>query len=89
MSSSVIFSNLQNQLAYPSAIVDGGWSAYGPWGPCSVTCGAGIRQRLRTCTNPAPARGGAYCVGSATNTQTCYEQPCSSKPDISVYGKNI
>merc|ERR1712112_227291 len=36
--------------------IDGQWSK---WGECSKTCGGG--RKKRTCTNPAPAYGGADC----------------------------
>ncbi|XP_078598592.1 cartilage intermediate layer protein 2-like isoform X2 [Branchiostoma floridae x Branchiostoma japonicum] len=52
-------------------VTDGGWSAWGPWSDCSVTCGTGMEIRYRTCTNPAPANGGADCVGLALETRTC------------------
>ncbi|KAK7454681.1 hypothetical protein BaRGS_00039564, partial [Batillaria attramentaria] len=42
--------------------VDGGWSCWTDWGPCSVTCGEGTRTRTRTCDNPPPSNGGADCV---------------------------
>ncbi|KAI8490945.1 hypothetical protein Bbelb_313640 [Branchiostoma belcheri] len=51
--------------------VDGGWSDWGPWSDCSVTCGVGTETRDRTCTNPAPENGGADCDGSAQETQAC------------------
>merc|ERR1712159_159466 len=50
-------------------LVNGGWS---PFGGCSKTCGAGVQTR--TCTNPAPANGGAQCSGDAT--QTCNNGAC-------------
>ncbi|KAL5248186.1 hypothetical protein ACHWQZ_G017384 [Mnemiopsis leidyi] len=56
--------------------VDGGWSDYGVWSECSADCGTGTKSRTRTCTNPAPANGGADCVGEATETQNCNTQPC-------------
>ena len=49
--------------------VDGAWT---DWSTCSADCGSGTQTR--TCTNPAPAFGGAACVGAASqscNTQTC------------------
>ncbi|XP_035665050.1 C-type mannose receptor 2-like [Branchiostoma floridae] len=52
-------------------IVDGDWSSWGPWPACSVTCGVGTETRVRTCTNPAPANGGADCVGLAEGTRNC------------------
>ena len=39
--------------------LDGGWSA---WTEQNTTCGYSGNQ-TRSCTNPAPANGGAYCVG--------------------------
>ncbi|XP_019627144.1 PREDICTED: properdin-like [Branchiostoma belcheri] len=54
-----------------SCPVDGGWSDWGPWSTCSVTCGVGTETRDRTCTNPAPENGGADCDGPAQETQEC------------------
>jgi hypothetical protein len=58
-------------------VVNGGWSAYGSWSTCSATCGGGTQTHTRTCTNPAPANGGADCVGSNTESQACNTQACS------------
>lgn len=41
--------------------INGDWSAWGDWGACSRTCGAGTKQRVRACTNPAPSWGGKSC----------------------------
>ena len=51
------------------APLKGGWSN---WGACSATCGGGTQTR--TCTNPAPANGGAYCSGASS--QSCNNQLC-------------
>ena len=57
-------------------IVDGGWSLFGEWGSCSLTCGGGVQDRQRTCTNPSPAFGGRPCDGSSMETRFCLQFPC-------------
>ncbi|MFA5047421.1 MAG: right-handed parallel beta-helix repeat-containing protein [Patescibacteria group bacterium] len=57
--------------------IDGGWSAWPTtWSTCSVACGGGTQSHTRTCDNPAPANGGAPCVGSDTESQPCNTQAC-------------
>ncbi|MFZ2831978.1 MAG: hypothetical protein WAZ40_02400 [Minisyncoccia bacterium] len=55
--------------------VNGGWSAFGA---CSVTACGSTGTQTRTCTNPAPANGGATCSGSAT--QSCSTAACPPPP---------
>jgi len=57
-------------------VVNGGWSDFGEWSECSVTCGEGIRERTRTCTNPAPAHSGLDCVGVNNEKESCNMQAC-------------
>ena len=59
--------------------VDGGYSDFGDWSECSAECGGGTQSRNRTCTNPAPANGGADCVGDNTETRECNNQECPGK----------
>ncbi|XP_062592704.1 uncharacterized protein LOC134254174 [Saccostrea cucullata] len=56
--------------------IDGGYTEWSAWGACSVTCGDGVQTRTRTCTNPAPAHGGADCVGEDSQTQNCTASAC-------------
>lgn len=56
--------------------VHGRWSPWGSWSQCVVTCGAGYKQRRRTCTNPAPAHGGRDCFGNYVQSKNCYLNPC-------------
>jgi len=60
----------------PDCVVDGGWSDYSAWTDCSAQCGAGVQTALRTCTNPAPANGGADCEGSTEATKPCKQPDC-------------
>ena len=65
-------------------LVDGNWSEWGEWEPCSVTCGGGEQFRGRTCTNPPPAFGGQPCpgeneFGEDEESRSCGERPCAGE----------
>ncbi|XP_006821619.1 properdin-like, partial [Saccoglossus kowalevskii] len=50
--------------------IDGGWSNWSPWTPCSKTCG-GTREQVRVCDNPAPLHSGSYCIGDMYRIDNC------------------
>ena len=56
--------------------VDGNWSEYGPWTPCSKLCGYGIKKRYRFCTNPKPLFGGNGCPGRNSEKNQCFIKFC-------------
>ncbi|KAL5248998.1 hypothetical protein ACHWQZ_G018005 [Mnemiopsis leidyi] len=66
--------------------VDGGYSDFGDWSECSVVCGGGTQTRTRTCTNPAPANGGADCVGASSETRQCNSNVCPVDGGYSDFG---
>ena len=41
-----------------------------------MTCGGGSQTRMRTCTNPLSANGGADCQGSSSEAQPCNSNEC-------------
>ncbi|XP_062336365.1 SCO-spondin [Osmerus eperlanus] len=57
--------------------VDGGESPWGPWGPCSLSCGGlGLKSRARSCSQPPPAHGGRPCPGPLQETAYCQAPDC-------------
>ena len=58
--------------------MNGGYTEWNGWSPCSVTCGRGIKKRQRFCTNPEPAYGGVACghLGSGEEIVQCYDVNC-------------
>ncbi|KYQ49829.1 A disintegrin and metalloproteinase with thrombospondin motifs 7 [Trachymyrmex zeteki] len=63
------------------AAVHGGWGEWGPMGPCSRTCGGGLKYSERECDRPVPANSGRYCIGERRRLFTCNITPCDpTKP---------
>ena len=67
--------------------VDGGWSEWSQFFPCSKTCGGGSITRFRNCNNPSPVDGGKDCPGAYFESQDCNSGPCKSHKQISGFLK--
>jgi len=54
----------------------GQWTSWSDWSACSNTCDLGVRQRRRTCGNPAPAFGGKTCIGQVKVCHSSHLHTC-------------
>jgi len=62
--------------------VNGAWSSWGEWSPCSLSCGGGNRTRQRKCNDPAPANGGEECEGEVKESEECGVNECPKQVEI-------
>ncbi|KAM9840359.1 papilin b, proteoglycan-like sulfated glycoprotein isoform 2-T3 [Aulostomus maculatus] len=51
------------------------WGEFGPYGPCSRTCGTGVSMRTRKCIT-SRTDGGHNCLGSSKSFKICNTQAC-------------
>ncbi|XP_047137853.1 uncharacterized protein LOC100198704 isoform X2 [Hydra vulgaris] len=56
--------------------IDGGLSEWSEFSECSATCGDGIKERERTCTNPVPQGSGKGCSGELSEAVKCNLAKC-------------
>ncbi|KAJ8967041.1 hypothetical protein NQ314_003158, partial [Rhamnusium bicolor] len=61
--------------------IDGGWGRWHEWGPCSRSCGGGIKVAQRYCDSPEPVNGGSYCTGESVRYASCNTLDCETGTD--------
>lgn len=71
-----------------SPTVNGGYSNWEEWAPCSSTCGQGFQERIRLCNNPKPANGGRSCSGPGVDSRKCQAGLCPGKESLSFLTVN-
>ncbi|MED6265952.1 hypothetical protein CHARACLAT_030679 [Characodon lateralis] len=49
------------------------WSSWGPWSPCSTSCGTGTMSRHRSCPAGDPLH---HCLGQHIEKQQCFNTTC-------------
>ncbi|CAJ1068041.1 hemicentin-1 [Xyrichtys novacula] len=69
--------------------INGGYSNWEEWSPCSVTCGQGFQERIRLCNNPAPANGGRSCSGPSIDSRKCQVGLCPGETPRKTRGSLI
>ncbi|XP_060604924.1 sushi, von Willebrand factor type A, EGF and pentraxin domain-containing protein 1-like [Ruditapes philippinarum] len=62
--------------------VNGGWSQWGEWSGCGVTCGGGLNSRSRNCNNPTPSPYGNDCEGDNIDSFICNDLACPACPQL-------
>ncbi|CAM4935066.1 unnamed protein product [Rotaria socialis] len=64
-------------------VINGSWSEWSLWSPCTRTCGSAIQKSQRFCDNPKPENGGQYCSGQSTRIRSCeHNLPCLDSVDM-------
>eukprot|EP00112_Aurelia_sp_Birch-Aquarium-sp1_P018684 Seg4492.1 transcript_id=Seg4492.1/GoldUCD/mRNA.D3Y31 product=Coadhesin protein_id=Seg4492.1/GoldUCD/D3Y31 len=66
--------------------INGGYSNWGAYKPCTKSCGGGTKTRSRVCNNPRPAHGGKKCEGASSQTVPCNSNPCPVNGGYSNWG---
>lgn len=58
------------------------WGPWQPWSVCSVSCGEGVRERVRECLLPSGVRG-VQCTGMVKEQSICSLENCVVLPSPS------
>ncbi|XP_061624718.1 hemicentin-1 isoform X2 [Phyllopteryx taeniolatus] len=69
--------------------INGGYSNWQDWGPCSSLCGQGFQERVRLCNNPEPAHGGRSCSGPSIDSRKCQAGLCPGEAPRTTRGSLI
>ncbi|XP_058944976.2 coadhesin-like [Pocillopora verrucosa] len=83
-------SAVDSQICNPDPCpIDGNYTQWTEWSDCGVTCGSGVQNRSRSCTNPTPQYDGKSCedVGPADETKECNKNPCPIDGNYTAWSK--
>ena len=65
-----LFAILLKKFIEIKTFVDGNWTEWSEWTPCTQTCGAQNQTQTRKCENPLPAHAGNNCSDTNTDTES-------------------
>ncbi len=74
--------NFQKNAIVDIPVINGAWSEWEDFSPCTVSCGGGNQTRSRACDNPEPHNGGSDCETETEHgleTVPCNLQSCDGK----------
>ncbi|KAG8170870.1 hypothetical protein JTE90_014225, partial [Oedothorax gibbosus] len=57
-------------MPFVSSAGEASWNEWSDWPSCSVSCGAGVQKRFRSC-KPPTRPGGEWCEGQYVETREC------------------
>ncbi|CAE1170963.1 ADAMTS12 [Acanthosepion pharaonis] len=67
----------------PLPVQKGSWGEWGPFSPCSRTCGTGVMISQRECDSPKPVNS-ADCPGNGYKAKLCNLKPCATDSNNAV-----
>uniref|UniRef100_A0A8C9ZBC4 Thrombospondin, type I, domain containing 1 n=1 Tax=Sander lucioperca TaxID=283035 RepID=A0A8C9ZBC4_SANLU len=70
---------LQFNIFLPICFSAESWGPWLPWSVCSVSCGEGMRERVRECLLPSGV-GGMQCTGMVKEQSLCSLEDCAVLP---------
>lgn len=65
----------------PPSAIDCRWGFWGSYSPCSITCGPGVKFRIRN-IDQYPQNGGMDCNGPSQDQEECNKRPCYDPPPV-------
>lgn len=69
---------LQFNIFLPICFSAESWGPWLPWSVCSVSCGEGMRERVRECLLPSGV-GGMQCTGMVKEQSLCSLEDCAGQ----------
>ncbi len=68
----IITDPISGSTISPKFVTDPEWSNWGPFSPCTKTCGPGTQLRTRSCNS----KGNGKCLGKAKDLKPCRVAEC-------------
>ena len=69
--------------------IHGGYTQWSAFSECTLSCGGGVKTRVRSCTSPTPQYGGRDCfhLGLSNDTRPCNTHYCPINGGYSAWSE--